>query len=93
MSRHRGKPARPRPQGQLLAGPRRWPPGRAAPASPPRVDVDLGSGASVEQPGEGFRRAVEADTAPNPFTAPGGQKVTASYMYGDGFAYGRDACG
>lgn len=30
-------------------------------------------------------------TAPDPFTAPGGQKVTASYMEGDGFAYAKSA--
>jgi len=28
-------------------------------------------------------------TMPDPFTAPGGQKVTASYMHGDGFAYAK----
>jgi serpin B len=28
-------------------------------------------------------------TAPGPFTAPGGKKATASYMYGDGFGYAR----
>lgn len=28
-------------------------------------------------------------TGPDPFTAPGGQKVTASYMQGEGFAYAK----